>query len=405
MGIACEGCHGPGGPHVAANQNPARRYYLAQTSKQDPTIVNPVHLPKELAIEVCGRCHGKWLVKPEFTQQVAARGDFFIPGGERLEVRYDHRFAFFDDADKSAEPDPNYFWPDWTPRPSALENQGMLLAPCLQRGELTCTSCHSMHKAASPIDQLIFPDSDRTSPAVTNRACIECHDEFTTASAVAEHTHHPSDSRGSVCYNCHMPFQSYGLLTAIRTHRIASPNVAVSAETGLPNACNQCHIDRSLQWTAEWLGNWYRHSMPDLSEDQKRLSATLIDLNAGHALSRTLAASRLGWSAAREAAPGTWPIVFLTYALEDSYAAVRLIAYQSLRQFRSFEDLEFDYLADPNVRREQIEEARRRGKHATLSPPEEIPQSVPLQPNGEPLKGILEHLLDLQDQTEIVIFE
>src|SRR4030095_924696 len=77
------------------------------------------------------------------------------------------------------------------------------------------------------------------------------------ASHLAEHTHHAPSSAGSSCVACHMPFTSYALFTAMRSHRIDNPSAQSTATTGRPNACNLCHLDRSLDWTARTLAKWW----------------------------------------------------------------------------------------------------------------------------------------------------
>ena len=48
-----------------------------------------------------------------------------------------------------------------------------------------------------------------------------------------------------------MTATTYGLVKAIRSHLIDSPTVESSLTTGRPNACNLCHLDRTLDWTAD----------------------------------------------------------------------------------------------------------------------------------------------------------
>jgi hypothetical protein len=54
-----------------------------------------------------------------------------------------------------------------------------------------------------------------------------------------------------------MPHTSYALFKAIRSHRITSPSARRSRDQKVPNACNLCHIDRGLGWTAHFLSTWY----------------------------------------------------------------------------------------------------------------------------------------------------
>jgi len=54
-----------------------------------------------------------------------------------------------------------------------------------------------------------------------------------------------------------MPHTSYGLLKGIRSHQINSPTVKASLATGRPNACNLCHLDKTLAWSGQKLNEWY----------------------------------------------------------------------------------------------------------------------------------------------------
>ena len=70
-----------------------------------------------------------------------------------------------------------------------------------------------------------------------------------------------------------MPHTSYALLGAIRNHRITSPNVANHVESGHPNACNLCHLDKTLQWTSKHLTDWYSQPPGELDENQQTVAA------------------------------------------------------------------------------------------------------------------------------------
>ena len=140
------------------------------------------------------------------------------------------------------------FWSDGQVRVSGREFNGLAASACFKRGEMSCLSCHSLHHYQDPDDQL-------GARMEGNQACLQCHSSF--AAKLESHTHHRAESTGSLCYNCHMPFTTYGLLKAIRSHTITSPTVRSSLATGRPNACNLCHLDKSLGWTAQKLNGWY----------------------------------------------------------------------------------------------------------------------------------------------------
>src|SRR5438128_11469003 len=91
-----------------------------------------------------------------------------------------------------------------------------------------------------------------------------------------QHTHHVAGSSGSLCYNCHMPYTGYGLLKALRSHQISNPGVKASLQTGRPNACNLCHLDKSLGWTAQNLFAWYKIPPEELSLEDKAIAASIL---------------------------------------------------------------------------------------------------------------------------------
>ena len=95
------------------------------------------------------------------------------------------------------------------------------------------------------------------------------------------HTHHLADSSGSNCYNCHMPHTAYGLLKAIRNHTISSPDLKRELTVDRPNACNQCHLDKTLKWTAEHLRDWYSIDAPELDAEQSEVAASILWLLKG----------------------------------------------------------------------------------------------------------------------------
>src|SRR5205814_6078040 len=132
---------------------------------------------------------------------------------------------------------------------------------------MTCFSCHTMHQAAGDRRPSREWADDQLSPhAIGNGACAGCH------TPAADHSRHRPNSSGSSCENCHMPRTTYGLLKTIRSHQISSPSVQSTIETGRANACNLCHLDKTLGWTADALETWYGTARPALGHDEETVA-------------------------------------------------------------------------------------------------------------------------------------
>ena len=206
LGIACEECH------VTRHRNPLERYqrhFRANASGDD--IVNPAKLSPKLASAICAQCHAE-LIDKDPGVEAFRPGDPIEPYAHVLrrygdppypdwiqEALEDNRGLFRDS-----------FWPDGTILIAGRDYNGLVESACFIRGEMSCLSSHSMH-AAEPDDQL-RPE------ARGNDACLSGHQELGTD--LTAHTHHAPESSGSQCYNCHMPHTTWGLLGAMRAHRM-----------------------------------------------------------------------------------------------------------------------------------------------------------------------------------------
>ncbi len=352
LGISCEACHGPGKEHVEHYRNPLARYQAYGTESKDTRIVNPANCSATTASQICGSCHSAGRKKYYLDESAGHhnQGQPYRPGDDLEETLHLFRFG-----DKEAESlnetvAKSAFWQDGTLRVGGREYLAMIESPCYanatgseaEKRRMSCLSCHSMHHG-DPNDQL----SKRMGG---NHACLQCHQQF--EKQISAHTHHAADSSGSKCYNCHMPHTSYALLKAIRSHRVEVPSAAVSAAKDKPNGCNQCHLDKSLQWTADYLKQWYQIETGDLSPEQQTESATLTLLLRGDAAERAITAWTCGWPTAQNTSPSLGLVPALARLLDDPYTAVRRLAFQSLRSMEGFEDLQFDFVGSEQHRKE-----------------------------------------------------
>ena len=420
FGIACEACHGPGGSHVAANRDPMRRYGLHLGAAADQSIINPARLSHRRSTDVCAQCHGKFVQRPEEFLAWTQNGSDYRPGRDLskseqlllLEHDPDSSPPLIDEmASNSPEFWSSYFWPDGTIRVTGREFNGLVRTPCFQHGTMSCISCHSMHQSRDDIDQTREQwADDQLKPGMRgNRACVQCHDEFREERTVVAHTHHPAGTSGSNCYNCHMPHTTYGLLKAIRNHQVDSPMVVAGDRGGRPNACNQCHLDKTLEWTSQHLTKWYGADPVELSSDERSIAASVRSLLSGDAAQRAIMAWSYGWQPAREASGTDWMPPYLARLLEDPYAAVRYIAFRSLRESPEHSQLDYDYIGEPTHRSAASrrvfdiwEKRMSPGKHASQH---RTGQELFIDANGRLMRSDFERLFSERDDRPIALHE
>lgn len=325
LGISCEQCHGPGERHVALNRSPARRYALHLRGAGDDSIVNPRRLPHEASASVCGYCHAIYPDDESPDDHVDFRpgtrlADVYdVTAVHRTADRHAHE-ASLEHLDVDTLDTVEAFWRDGSVRVAGREYTSMIRSGCYLEGQMACTSCHSMHDG-DPNKQV---DPARASDAM----CTGCHAE--EGENLEAHTHHAPESEGSRCVQCHMPQTSYGLLMATRSHRMDGPTASGAAGRQRPNACNLCHLDRSLGWTADHLAEWYGQERPALVDSHESLPAGAVWMLTGDGVQRALAAWHTRWAPAREASEVETLLPALARLTQDPYSAVRQVAGDSL---------------------------------------------------------------------------
>jgi len=218
--------------------------------------------------------------------------------------------------------------------------------------QLRCVSCHEPHTAGPAPGG---PDQPKHLAL-----CSTCHEAFRDPMRAAAHTGHPA-SAGVTCLDCHMPRYTLGLEEVVRTHRIAVPVEQAMVTRASANACNLCHLDRSLRWTTEALEHRWGKKLElptegsvaadvdrPLGEVWLRGSEQALRLVAGQAYARSSA--------------GKSNLPELLNALDDSEPINRVFAQKAVERLRGrkLQPDEYRLTAAPQERRLQIDQLLQR---------------------------------------------
>jgi predicted CXXCH cytochrome family protein len=191
---------------------------------------------------------------------------------------------------------------------------------------MDCTACHDPHgqDSASRLEAL--------GTVSGNRVCTKCHAALAQPSALQQHSHHPPESTGGACLNCHMPKKNMGLAYELtRYHRIGSPTDPERVLGDRPLECALCHADRSVEQIVSTLEKWWgkrydRAKLQELYGADLRVNPVRIALVGGKPHERVLAAE----IAVRRDVPGTTES--MVALLDNQYPLVRYFARHSLER-------------------------------------------------------------------------
>jgi hypothetical protein len=155
-----------------------------------------------------------------------------------------------------------------------------------------------------------------------------------------------------------MPRIVHGFDAINRTHRISSPTEPGILESGMPNACNLCHLDRSLAWTRDALAvGWgKRIVLPRFLEEYFGIGHTMP---AGEAwLAQPIGMQRVVAGAAyARSAGGKKALPALLRSLDEPNAYLRTRFLQNVERAlgRKLSEKEYSLAGSPDERRQQVQ--------------------------------------------------
>lgn len=236
ISVGCEACHGAGSRHLewakagGKDNDPARGLVVSFDERagvswpEDPAA----NLPKRSApasllrkeVETCGLCHSR-------------RGQLAEDAKPGQWLSETHRVSLLDRQRFEANGQMRNDEETYNYAPFKLSKMHAM--------GVTCSDCHDPHSAKlkAPVDEV----------------CGQCHAPGKYASEA--HRHHAEATPSLTCASCHMPVRSYMVVDRRHDHSFRVPRPDLSVQSGTPNACNDCHADKTAEWAAEKVSGWF----------------------------------------------------------------------------------------------------------------------------------------------------
>jgi predicted CXXCH cytochrome family protein len=211
INVSCESCHGPAEKHVKW----AKSGYNSSNENEDNYLVS--HNTQISQMNSCAPCHAR---RMKLTQNLEPN------------IAFENQYIVQNISTEFYHGDGQILGEDYV--------YGSFLQSQMYHEGVTCTDCHNPHTLELK--------------AQGNRLCLQCHEPKYDSSS---HYFHKKGTESAQCINCHMTGQTYMGNDYRRDHSFRVPRPDQSVNHNTPNACNQCHSDKSNSWAAKKIVEWY----------------------------------------------------------------------------------------------------------------------------------------------------
>ncbi len=272
ISVGCEACHGKGSRHLdwarsqrnwfGKDEDPRKGLAVFLNERDgvswqpDPKTSNPhrnvAPAPTRREVETCGLCHAR---RGEFSED-------WVPGQPLSDTHMVSTIArglYHADGQMLDE----------------VYNYGPFKQSKMFAAGVTCSDCHEPHAAKLR--------------ASGDGVCLQCHasDKY----EVASHNRHEGVAPAISCVSCHMPVSAYMVIDKRHDHSFRIPRPDISVKLGTPNACNDCHADKSAQWAADTIEQWHGATRKGFQNYAEAFQASWTDRSDAAALLALVAAS------------------------------------------------------------------------------------------------------------------
>lgn len=235
--VGCEACHGPASNHIAWSElkeeggeykslknkgfsiafNERKNVEWVMNAKTGSAL-RAQKKTTNIEIETCAQCHSR----RGTTRHGARPGDALL---DNFKVSLLTEPLYYDDGQIDGE----------------VYVYGSFVQSKMFHAGVTCSDCHEPHSIKLR--------------AEGNNLCVKCHlpEKYNTE----QHHLHKENTDGAQCVSCHMPEKTYMVVDPRRDHSMRIPRPDLSVRISTPNACNNCHTDKSAQWAADVLAKKY----------------------------------------------------------------------------------------------------------------------------------------------------
>lgn len=330
MNVSCEACHGPASEHLLwANAAAKENSTEADINEADKKALTDYAKSKGLVVTLKEPEEAGWAINPETNLPVRTtplKSNVQVESCARCHAHrslnepvYTAGQSFHDSHHPSVISDRLYH------HDGQIDEEVYVYGSYVQskmfHAGVRCSDCHNPHSMKLKL--------------TGNALCLQCHqaEPFNTPA----HHFHPVDSTGASCVECHMPHQTYMGVDDRRDHSIRIPQPALSKEVGSPDACTQCHTDKTQDWAAEATRKWwgggpknahYGEILASANRGEPGSLERLIAMSGDYeqpAIARAAAVETLGLQA-----PGAEAISAIAARITDKDPEVRVQALSSL---------------------------------------------------------------------------